>query len=53
MIFQEPMRSMHPMMTIGRQITEGILENEVVDPTEAYDRTVEMLDLVGFPIPPD
>ena len=51
MIFQEPMRSMHPMMTIGRQITEGILEHEVVDPTEAYERTVEMLDLVGLPNP--
>ena len=52
MIFQEPMRSMHPMMTIGRQITEGILEHEMVDPREAYDRTVEMLELVGLPNPP-
>ncbi len=51
MIFQEPMRSVHPMMTIGKQITEGILEHEVVDPAEAYDRTVEMLDLVGLPNP--
>ena len=51
MIFQEPMRSVHPMMTIGQQITEGILEHEVVDPAEAYDRTVEMLDLVGLPNP--
>ena len=51
MIFQEPMRSVHPMMTIGKQITEGILEHEVVDPAEAYERTVEMLDLVGLPNP--
>ena len=51
MIFQEPMRSVHPMMTIGQQITEGILEHEVVDPAEAYDRTLEMLDLVGLPNP--
>ncbi len=51
MIFQEPMRSLHPMMPIGRQITEGILEHEVIDPTEAYERTVEMLDLVGLPNP--
>ena len=51
MIFQEPMRSVHPMMTIGQQITEGILEHEVVDPAEAYERTVEMLDLVGLPNP--
>ena len=51
MIFQEPMRSVHPMMTIGKQITEGILEHEVVDPAEAYDRTLEMLDLVGLPNP--
>ncbi len=53
MIFQEPMRSVHPMMTIGKQITEGILEHEVVDPAEAYERTVEMLDLVGLPNPAD
>ena len=51
MIFQEPMRSMHPMMPIGRQINEGILEHEVVDPTEAHERTIEMLDLVGLPNP--
>ena len=51
MIFQEPMRSVHPMMTIGKQITEGILEHEVVDPAEAYERTIEMLDLVGLPNP--
>lgn len=49
MIFQEPMRSLHPMMTIGSQITEGILEHEAIDKKEAVKRTVDMLELVALP----
>ena len=51
MIFQEPMRSLHPMMPIGHQIAEGIQAHELVDQKEAYDRTVHMLELVGLPNP--
>ncbi len=51
MIFQEPMRSLHPMIPIGKQIVEGLLEHEIMEPRQAFDRTVEMLDLVGLPNP--
>jgi len=51
MIFQEPMRSLHPMMTVGNQVAEGILEHEEAGLREAYARTEEMLDLVGLPQP--
>ena len=49
MIFQEPMRSLHPMMTIGSQILEGIQAHEVIDISSAMHRTIEMLELVGLP----
>ena len=51
MIFQEPMRSLHPMMTVGSQIVEGILVHEGVSEREALKRTEEMLDMVGLPQP--
>lgn len=51
MIFQEPMRSLHPMMTVGSQVAEGILEHEETGLREAYARTEEMLEMVGLPQP--
>ena len=51
MIFQEPMRSLHPMMNIGTQITEGILQHEDVNAKAALVRTQEMLEMVGLPQP--
>jgi peptide/nickel transport system ATP-binding protein len=51
MIFQEPMRSLHPMIPIGSQIVEGILEHEHITTREAEERTEQMLDLVGLPQP--
>jgi peptide/nickel transport system ATP-binding protein/oligopeptide transport system ATP-binding protein len=49
MIFQEPMTSLNPVFTIGMQIMEVILQHRKVTKKEAFDRAVEMLELVGIP----
>ncbi len=51
MIFQEPMTSLNPVFTIGMQLKEIILEHEKCSKKEAFDRAVEMLELVGIPEP--
>jgi peptide/nickel transport system ATP-binding protein len=51
MIFQEPMTSLNPVFTIGMQLMEGVLEHEGCSKKEAFDRSVEMLTLVGIPEP--
>lgn len=49
MIFQEPMTSLNPIMTIGDQISEGIIEHFKVSKKEAMDRTIEILNKVSIP----
>ena len=49
MIFQEPMTSLNPVLTIGDQIAEAIHMHERVSEPEARDRTVELLERVGIP----
>ncbi|MFM9845923.1 MAG: ABC transporter ATP-binding protein [Hyphomicrobiaceae bacterium] len=51
MIFQEPMTSLNPVMTIGRQIAEVVLLHQNVSRKEALDKAVEMLRLVRIPEP--
>ncbi|MGF7158818.1 oligopeptide/dipeptide ABC transporter ATP-binding protein [Rhodoligotrophos appendicifer] len=51
MIFQEPMTSLNPMMSIGRQIGEVLTLHEGVSSRDAMDRAVEMLRLVRIPEP--
>ena len=51
MIFQEPMSSLNPVMTIGDQIGEAIMLHEDVSREERRRKTVEMLKLVGIPDP--
>jgi peptide/nickel transport system ATP-binding protein len=51
MIFQEPMTSLNPVLTIGRQIGETVRLHEGLSAKQAEDRAVEMLTLVGIPAP--
>jgi peptide/nickel transport system ATP-binding protein len=49
MIFQEPMTSLNPVLTIGRQIGEAVRLHEGLSKREARQRSIEMLALVGIP----
>ena len=48
MIFQDPMTSLNPTMTIGAQIMEGMIWHYKTPKQEAYKRAVELLNLVGI-----
>src|SRR5438045_2955233 len=49
MIFQEPMTSLNPVLTIGRQLGETLRLHHGISRKAAEDRAVEMLNLVGIP----
>ncbi|MBV9112761.1 MAG: ABC transporter ATP-binding protein [Hyphomicrobiales bacterium] len=51
MIFQEPMTSLNPVLTVARQLGETLRLHEGLDRTAAEARAIEMLDLVGIPEP--
>ena len=51
MIFQEPMTSLNPLLTVGRQIAEAIALHRGLSRREAMDRAVEMLHRVHIPEP--
>jgi peptide/nickel transport system ATP-binding protein len=51
MIFQEPMTSLNPVLTIGFQIAESLILHQDYSKSQALDRAVEMLDLVKIPEP--
>jgi peptide/nickel transport system ATP-binding protein/oligopeptide transport system ATP-binding protein len=51
MIFQEPMTSLNPVQTVGRQIVEAIRLHEKVSRKTARARTVELFEQVGIPDP--
>jgi oligopeptide/dipeptide ABC transporter ATP-binding protein len=51
MIFQEPMTALNPVLTIGKQISEQILAHENVSTKDAWNRSVELLNVVGIPSP--
>jgi len=49
MIFQEPMTSLNPVLTIGKQLTETLQVHKDMDIREAKVRAAELLDMVGIP----
>lgn len=48
MIFQEPMTSLNPVLTIGEQIVEVIIYHQRLKRSEAVKKAIELLKLVGF-----
>jgi peptide/nickel transport system ATP-binding protein len=51
MIFQEPMTSLNPVLTIGDQISESIMLHQKVSRRRAWEKAIEMLDRVMIPEP--
>lgn len=51
MIFQEPMTSLNPVLTIGRQVGEPLRIHSSLSPEEINERVLSILDLVGIPEP--
>jgi oligopeptide transport system ATP-binding protein len=51
MIFQDPMTSLNPVLTIGLQITEALQEHLHMTGKQAATRAIELLDMVGIPRP--
>ncbi|MCC8939395.1 ABC transporter ATP-binding protein [Bradyrhizobium sp. Arg68] len=48
-IFQEPMTSLNPVLTIGEQIAESLRRHEAVTKKQALERTIDLLKLVQIP----
>lgn len=51
MIFQDPMTSLNPVYTIGNQIMEPLIRHQQLSRPQARAKAVEMLRLVGIPVP--
>ena len=51
MVFQEPMTSLNPVLTIGRQLTETLERHLAMTPAQARTRAIELLGLVGIAEP--
>lgn len=51
MVFQEPMTSLNPVFTIGKQIMEVFIYHQNLSKNEAREKAIEMLKLVGIPMP--
>ncbi|HOX31493.1 MAG TPA: ABC transporter ATP-binding protein [Spirochaetales bacterium] len=49
MVFQDPMTSLNPVLSIKRQMTEGLVKHLGVSRREALDRAIRLLRLVGIP----
>lgn len=53
MIFQDPMTSLNPTMTIGKQIAEGLIKHQNMNKKDAQKRGIDLLKQVGIPNPED
>jgi oligopeptide/dipeptide ABC transporter ATP-binding protein len=51
MIFQEPMTSLNPILSIGSQVAEVLTGHQKMKPAEARERTIELLGMVGIHSP--
>jgi oligopeptide transport system ATP-binding protein len=53
MVFQDPMTSLNPVLTVGRQLSETLRRHLGLSPRAAWARSAELLELVGIPVPGD
>ncbi|GAB5469672.1 MAG: ABC transporter ATP-binding protein [Rhodospirillales bacterium] len=51
MIFQDPLTSLNPLLTIGQQLTETIRTHRPLSPSKARGRALDLLNEVGIPAP--
>ncbi|GAE45161.1 oligopeptide transport ATP-binding protein OppD [Mesobacillus boroniphilus JCM 21738] len=51
MIFQDPMTSLNPTMTVGKQIMEPLIKHQNMSKSAARERVLQLLKLVGIPQP--
>jgi len=51
MVFQDPMTSLNPVLTIGRQLSEAQILHLKISKEEATSRSIELLNIVGIPKP--
>lgn len=51
MIFQDPMTSLNPTISIGKQIAEAVIIHQGISKSEAKKRAIELIELVGIDNP--
>jgi peptide/nickel transport system ATP-binding protein len=51
MIFQDPMSSLNPVLTVGHQIAEAVILHTALSRRQVSDRVIDLLGLVGIPAP--